>query len=207
MASQPSHRPRIVVAFAREVHAYPKKFMPIRVSLSATARSGPLWLTRCGRHLPDVVRALGDRVRRQPRPWQDGLQGVHRIRRRPGLSRSSDHRRRRLPGHRCAHPAPQTENPTTPECRARGREQGSPHSTCPLRAHPVPPEELEDPAGLPAQGQRRPPGHGRHRPTSRSCWMLGSAMFTDESSSTCNSRAGALTSGGTISHRCLAPVP
>ncbi|GFE17891.1 hypothetical protein Sgleb_59380 [Streptomyces glebosus] len=33
-----------------------------------------------------------------------------------------------------------------------------------LRARPVTAEELEDSAGLPAQGRRRSPGHARHRP-------------------------------------------
>ncbi|MGW3247742.1 hypothetical protein [Streptomyces sp. NPDC001070] len=34
--------------------------------------------------------------------------------------------------------------------------------------------------------------------TASSSRMLGSAMFTDESSSTCGDRAGAITGGGTI---------
>jgi hypothetical protein len=128
MAISPTHRPRkdtvyigdgtLVPTRDRSISASSKNYrysMNLQVVIDANSR---------------LVVAIGLPAARQPQR----LPGVHRIRRRPGQSRSSDHRRRRLPGHRCAHPAPQTARPTAPECRAGGREQGSPLSTRPRRA-------------------------------------------------------------------------
>lgn len=76
----------------------------------------------------------------------------------------SHHRRRRLPGHRTTHPAPQTARPEAFEPSAGGRERGPSSGSSACRARSVPPEELEGSAGLPAQEQRRSPGHARHCP-------------------------------------------
>lgn len=83
------------------------------------------------------------------------LPGVHRIRGRPGLPRHPGHHRRRLPGHRLDHPAPQTTRTDAPQPATRSGERRAPRGARTRGTRPVSAEEPEGPAGLPAQGQRR----------------------------------------------------
>ena len=89
----------------------------LRSALAGAAPDEPAALTlvirrpaEAGRHRRQQPPGGGDR---SPAPWQpQRLDGVHRVRRRPGLPRRTDHRRRRPQRHRPAHPTPQTTGQT-----------------------------------------------------------------------------------------------
>lgn len=67
-------------------------------------------------------------------------------------------------GHRPSHPTPQATRSDPPQPAAGSGERRPPPGASPGRTRPVAVEELEDPAGLPPQGQRRSSGDARHRP-------------------------------------------
>lgn len=128
-------------------------------------RELPLLDHTAGRHRRQQQPGRGDREPAARQPQR--LPGLHGVRRRPGLPRSPGHRRRRLPGHRPAHPTPQTTCPDASQPVAGSGEHHPSPGPSPGRTRSAPAEELEDPARLPPQRQRRAPGNARYRPTAQ----------------------------------------
>jgi hypothetical protein len=97
-----------------------------------------------------------------------------------------------------------TARPGASESAAGGRERRPPPGPGACRARPVPPEELEGPAGLPAQRERRSPGHARRR-TPR---QHGPQQITLPSyGTTFRSSAGYNSSPIRLHPKCDAPAP